>query len=184
MRTRLLFHLSGATILGAALAGCGVARSLTTQHRTYAYSLSLPPVPANTMAHGQYTLDEQVENTYHKYHGGIDWTKLAYHFKNSSALQPVTLKLYVSLMDAVPANQLDQQATLIDTITLTPGEDRTVTVDQAAKNDVLRAFLATALSQNDVTTVHFYAASTSTDATAMVTVQQFTTQVQVHGSYF
>jgi hypothetical protein len=92
--------------------------------------------------------------------------------------------LYVSLADNVPANQLDQQATLIETIALTPSEDRTVTLAQAPKNEPLRAFLASALSQSNVSTLHFYAAVSSGDATATVTMPDFTTQVEAHGSYF
>jgi hypothetical protein len=184
MRQQRLFPAIGIGLCAAFLAGCGVARDLTTRHKTFTYSVSLPPAPANTMAHGQYTLDEEVQNTYHKYHGGVDWTRLAYHTRNSSAAQPATLKLYVSLAENVPSNQLDQQATLVDTITLTPSEDRTVTLAQAAKNEPLRAFLANALSQNNVSTIHFYAAATSTDPTAVITVPDFTTQVEVHGSYF
>jgi hypothetical protein len=34
-----------------------------------------------------------------------------------------------------------------------------------------------------VSTVHFYAAATSSDPIAVITVQDFTTQVEVHGSY-
>ena len=58
------------------------ARQLTTQHRTYSYSVSLPPVPANTMAGSQVALSEQVQNTYNKYHGGVDWTRLAYEARD------------------------------------------------------------------------------------------------------
>jgi hypothetical protein len=175
---------AAAACLAGTLTGCGLARDLTTQHRTYAYTVSLPPVPANTMGQGQVTLDEQVQNTYQKYHGGVDWTRLAYQAQNSSTLQPSTLKLYASLTGSVPATQLDQQATLFETITLAPSESRTVTLAQAPNNDALRAFLASALSQRSESTIYFYAAASSTDPSATVTVQSFTAQVQVHGSYF
>jgi hypothetical protein len=184
MRNRSLTWIVSVTCLAGLLSGCGLARDLTTQHRTYAYTVSLPPVPANTMEHGQVTLDEQVENTYNKYHGGVDWTRLAYQAQNSSAIQPSTLKLYVSLSGSLTANQLDQQATLIETMTLAPSENRTVTLAQAPTNNAFRAFLANALSQGSASTVHFYALNSSTDPSATVTLQSFTTQVQVHGSYF
>jgi hypothetical protein len=184
MRKRPSLLILAAGIGAALLSGCSLARDLTTRHKTFTYSVSLPPVPANTMAHGSYTLDEQVQNTYSKYHGGVDWTRVAYHARNNSAVQPATMKLYVSLADNVPSNQLDQQATLIETIALTPSEDRTVTLDQAPKNEPLRAFLASALSQGNVSTLHFYGAVSSSDATATITMPDFTTQVEAHGSYF
>jgi hypothetical protein len=184
MRYSTCFRTLGAALAVASLAGCGVARQLTTRHKTYSYTLSLPPAPANTMAHAQYTLDEEVENTYHKYHGGVDWTRLAYHALNGSSLQTASLKIYASLQDGLTASQLDQQATLVETITLNPGENRTVTLDQAPKNDALSSFLASALSQRDVTTVYLYGATSSADPAATVTMQEITTQVQVHGSYF
>src|SRR5438270_9403891 len=106
MRNRRSILLMGPLCVSALLCGCGLARQLTTQHRTYSYSVSLPPVPANTMAGSQVTLSEQVQNTYNKYHGGVDWTRLAYQAQNSSAVQPSTMKLYVSLSDSVPASQL------------------------------------------------------------------------------
>jgi hypothetical protein len=109
---------------------------------------------------------------------------LAYDARNSSAVQPATMRLYVSLSASVPVNQLDQQATLIETIALDPSGQRVVTLEQAAENEPLRAFLAGALSTQDVDAVHFYVATTSSDPTAVVTVQEFTTQVRVHGSYF
>jgi hypothetical protein len=59
-----------------------------------------------------------------------------------------------------------------------------VTLAQAPNNDALRAFLANALSQGNASTVNFYAITSSTDPSATVTLQSFTTQVQVHGSYF
>lgn len=166
------------------LAGCGVARQLTTRHRTVSYTASLPPVPANTMEHTQIALSDDVRTTYSKYHGGVDWSRLAYEARNSSALQPATLKLYASLDSTLTAGQLDQQATLFETITLSPSEDRTVALDQAPKNEPLRSFLASALSQHDVTAIHVYAASSSADPSAMISVTSFTAQVQVHGSYF
>ena len=184
LRNRSFPRAVSDALLAGLLSGCGLARQLTTQHRTYTYSVSLPPVPANTMGHGQVTLDEQVQNTYIKYHGGVDWTRLAYQAQNSSALQSSTLKVYVSLADSVPPSQLDQQATLIETIALAPSEKRAVTLAQAPTNDALRAFLASALSQRGVSTVHFYAAAASADPSATVTVQSFTAQVQVHGSNF
>jgi hypothetical protein len=184
MRNRSLTRAVSAVCLAGILAGCSLARDLTTRHRTYAYSVSLPPVPANSMGQGQVTLDEQVQNTYNKYHGGVDWTRLAYQAQNSSGLQPSTLKLYVSLTGSVPANQLDQQATLIETITLAPSENRTVTLAQAPNNNALRSFLSSALSQRSASTIYFYGATASTDPSATVTVQSFTAQVQVHGSYF
>jgi hypothetical protein len=164
--------------------GCGIARQLTTRHRTVTYTVSLPPVPANTMGHSQISLSDEVRTTYSKYHGGVDWTRLAYDARNSSAVQSSTLKLYASLDGSVPANQLDQQTTLFETISLAPSEDRTITLDQAPMNDALRAFLASALSQHDVTTVYLYAATASTDPSAVISVQTLTAQVQVHGSYF
>jgi hypothetical protein len=184
MRYRLFLFLSASVATGALAIGCGLARQLTTQHRTYSYSIGLPPVPANTMAGSQVTLGDQVQNTYNKYHGGVDWTRLAYQAQNSSALQPSTIKLYVSLSDSVPASQLDQQATLIETIALNPSESRTVTLDQAPYDDALRSFLASALSQRSASTVHFYAVTSSTDPSATVTLRNLTAQVQVHGSYF
>ena len=84
----------------------------------------------------------------------------------------------------MPASQLDQQATLVETIALAPSEKRAVTLAQAPTNDALRAFLASALSQRGVSSVHFYAAAASADPSATVSVQSFTAQVQVHGSYF
>jgi hypothetical protein len=171
-------------MLGAALSGCGSARKLTTQRRTYRYTVELPPAPANTSVHGQIAVDEEVQDTYRRYHGGVDWTRLAYRARNSSSVQPATMKLYVSLSDAVPAGQLDQQATLVETIALAPSEDRTITLEQAATNEPLRAFLADALSRLDVDTVHFYVSTSSSDPIAMVTVDPLTTQVRVHGSYF
>ena len=184
MRYRSISPNIGAVLVLSLLAGCGVARQLTTRHKTFTYTVSLPPAPANTMAHAQYTLDEEVQNTYQKYHGGVDSTRFAYHALNSSATQSSTLKLYASLADNLTANQLDQQATLVTTITLTPSEDRTVTMDQAQNNGPLRTFLASVLQQGTVSTIHFYAAMGSADPTAMVTMEEFTTQVQVHGSYF
>jgi hypothetical protein len=166
------------------LTGCGVARSLTTQHRTYSYTVSLPPVPANTEANSQFAIDSNVQGTYQKYHGGVDWTKLAYQASNGSTLQSATFKTYVSLTNGIPADQLDQQATLIGTIDLAPSENRTVTLAQAAKNEPLRAFLANALSHSQVDNIYVYVATSSADATAMVTVQDYTVQVGVHGSYF
>lgn len=166
------------------LAGCSAARKLTTRHKTFTYTVSLPPAPANLMGHGQYTLDEEVQNTYSKYHGGVDWTRLAYRARNSSAAQPATMKLYVSLSGSLTASQLEQQATLIGTIALNPSEDRTIELAQAPKNEPLRAFLASVLSQDSVATIHFYAATSSSDPTAVVTVEPFTTQVEVRGSYF
>jgi hypothetical protein len=136
------------------------------------------------MGHGQHTLDEEVQNTYSKYHGGVDSARLAYRARNSSAALPATLRLYVSLSDSVEQNQLDQQATLIETIALTPSEDRIIELAQAPKNEPLRAFLASTLSQSSVATIHFYAVTNSPDPIAVVTVEPFTTQVEVHGSYF
>jgi len=164
--------------------GCGVARQLTTRHKTVTYTASLPPVPANTMEHTQITLSDDVRSTYSKYHGGVDWSRLAYQAHNSSALQSSTLKLYASLDGSLTAGQLDQQATLVETITLAPSEDRTVTLAQAPENEPLRSFLASALSQHDVTTIYLYGTSSSADPAAMISVQSFTAQVQVHGSYF
>jgi hypothetical protein len=166
------------------LSGCSAARQLTTRHKTFTYTADLPPAPANVMGHGQYTLDEEVQNSYSKYHGGVDWTRLAYRARNSSSVQPATMKLYVSLVGSLQQNQLDQQATLIETIALTPTEDRTVTLAQAAKNEPLRAFLASTLSNSSAGTVHLYAATASTDPIAVITVDDFTTQIEVHGSYF
>lgn len=183
MRSPSPLVLAGA-LLAAGLNGCGLARQLTTQHRTYSYSVSLPPVPANTMAGSQVTLDQEVENTYNKYHGGVDWTRIAYQAQNSSAVQSATMKLYVSLSDSVPESQLDQQATLIETIALAPSQSQSVTLAQAPYDDALRAFLASALSQHTAPTIHFYAATSSTDPSATITVQNLTAQVQVHGSYF
>jgi hypothetical protein len=184
MRYRSFSPIFGAILGASLLAGCGVARQLTTRHKTFTYTVSLPPAPANTMAHAQYTLDEQVQNTYQKYHGGVDSTRFAYHALNSSAAQAATMKLYVSTADNLTASQLDQQATLVTTITLTPSEDRTVTLEQAPSNSPLRSFLASVLRQGTVSTIHFYAATSSADPTAMITLEEFTTQVQVHGSYF
>lgn len=184
MRYRSLRTTTGAALGLALLAGCGVARQLTTQHRTYSYTINLPPSPANVTMKGQFTVDEAVKNTYSKYHGGVDWTRLAYHAHNGSAVQPATMKLYVSLAGDLTASQLDQQATLVETMTLPPGGDQTVALDQAPKNDALRAFLATVLSQRDVSTLYFYMATTSGDPSAIMSVQNFTAQVEVHGSYF
>jgi hypothetical protein len=184
MRYPSLLTALGTAISFAMLSGCGVARQLTTQHKTYSYTVSLPPMPANTESNSQFAIDANVRDTYHKYHGGVDWTKLAYQASNGSTLQPATFKTYVSLTSGIAANQLDQQATLIDTIDLAAGENRTVTLAQAANNDVLKSFLANALSQNQVDNIYVYVATASTDATAMVTVQNYTFQVGVHGSYF
>jgi hypothetical protein len=184
MRYRPSLAVAGAALMITALAGCSLARSLTTEHKTFTYSVPLPPVPANVTEQGQFTLDEQVENTYSKYHGGVDWSCLAYQASNSSAIQPATVKLYASLSGSVPSNQLDQQATLIQTITVNPSATQTVTLDQAPKNDALRSFLAQALSEHQVTTIYFYAAGSSADPSAVVNVQSFTAQVEVHGSYF
>lgn len=184
MKNRAAFRTILAAGVAVILAGCSLARDLTTQHRTYSYSVSVPPVPANTMGQGQATLDEQVENTYQKYHGGVDWTRLAYEMRNSSTLQGATLKLYASLTGSLPANQLDQQATLISTISLAPSEDRVVTLATAPTNDPLRSFLAGALSQHSQSTIYLYAAASSGDPSATVTAQSLTVQVQVHGSYF
>jgi len=171
-------------LIAILVGGCSLARDLTTQHRTYAYSVSLPPVPANTMGQSQVSIDEQVQNAYSKYHGGVDATRLAYEARNSSTIQSATMKLYVSLASSVPANQLDQQATLIETIDLAPSQDKAVTMNIAPNNDALRSFLASALTQRSVSTIYFYAATASTDPSATVTVQSLTAQVQVHGSYF
>jgi hypothetical protein len=184
MWNRILTSAIIAVVLAGLLTGCSAARKLTTRHKTFTYTVDLPPAPANVMGHGQHTLDEEVQNTYSKYHGGVDWTRLAYRARNSSAAQPATLKLYVSLVDGLSSAQLEQQATLIETIALTPSQDLTVALAQAAKNEPLRAFLASALSQSSVSTVHFYIVTTSTDPTAVITVENFTTQVEVHGSYF
>jgi hypothetical protein len=184
MRTRSLILAAAALLSLVILSGCGVARKLTTRHKTFTYTVDLPPAPANTMAHGQYTLDEEVQNTYNKYHGGVDETRLAYRARNSSAAQPATLKLYVSVNGSLSSSQLEEQATLVETIALTPSEERTVPLATAPNNAPLRAFLADVLSRTSVTAVHFYAATTSADPIAVVTVQDFTTQVEVHGSYF
>lgn len=184
MRNRLIIPAIAAIVGACLLTGCSAARKLTTRHKTFTYTVDLPPAPANVMAHGQHTLDEEVQNTYSKYHGGVDWTRLAYRARNSSAAQPATLKLYASLVDGLQSNQLEQQATLFETIALTPSEDRTVALAQAAKNEALRAFLASALSQSSVSTIHVYAASSSSDPTAVITVNDFTLQVEVRGSYF
>src|SRR5438874_1047782 len=126
MRNPSLAPMAVAALTLISLAGCGVARQLTTRHRTVSYTASLPPVPANTMEHTQITLSDDVRTTYSQYHGGVDWSRLAYQAHNSSALQSSTLKLYASLDGSLTAGQLDQQATLFETITLTPSEDRTV----------------------------------------------------------
>ena len=184
MKNRSLGRAAGAGLCAALLAGCGIARQLTTQQRTFTTTASLPPVPANTMGQSQISLSDEVRTTYSKYHGGVDWSRLAYEAKNSSTVQPATLKLYASLNNSLAATQLDQQATLFETIALTPSQDLTVSLAQAPKNDALRSFLASALSQHNVTTVYLYAATASSDPTAVITVQSFTAQVQVHGSYF
>jgi hypothetical protein len=184
MRNRTLVAVAGAALTMAALTGCSLARSLTTEHKTFTYSIAMPPVPANVTEQGQLTLDEQVENTYSKYHGGVDWSCLGYQASNSSAIQPATVKLYASLSGSVASNQLDQQATLIQTITVNPSASQTVSIDQAPKDDALSSFLSQALSQHQVTTIYFYAAGSSADPSAVVNIQNFTARVQVHGSYF
>lgn len=184
MRTRLVIPAIAALLGACLLSGCSAARQLTTRHKTFTYTVDLPPAPANVMAHGQHTLDEEVQNTYSKYHGGVDWTRLAYRARNSSAAQPATLKLYVSLADGLSSSQLEEKATLFETIALTPSEDRTITLAQAPKNEPLRSFLASVLSQDSVSTIHVYAATSSSDPTAVITVEEFTMQVEVHGSYF
>src|SRR5690242_17472160 len=82
MRTRTLVTTAAAVFCNAFLSGCGVARDLTTQHRTVTYTASLPPVPANSMSHTQIALSDEVRSTYSKYHGGVDWTRLAYEAQN------------------------------------------------------------------------------------------------------
>src|SRR5438270_12044006 len=105
MRNRSLVAAAGAIFSAALLAGCGVARQLTTQHRTVTYTASVPPVPANTMGHTQIAVTDEVRSTYSKYHGGVDWTRLAYEAKNSSAIQSAALKLYASLDGSLTASQ-------------------------------------------------------------------------------
>src|SRR5690349_5803450 len=56
MRNRSFLLLAAPVLSAGLIGGCGLARQLTTQHRTYSYSVSLPPVPANTMAGSQVTL--------------------------------------------------------------------------------------------------------------------------------
>ena len=184
MRIRSLSVVAAASLCATSLMGCGIARQLTTQTRTVAYSASLPPVPANTMGHTQFSVSDEVRSTYSKYHGGVDWSRFAYQAQNSSTVQTAALKLYASLDGSLTAGQLDQQATLFETITLVPSENRTVTLAQAPKNEPFRSFLAGALSQHDVTTLYLYAATSSADPTAAISVQSLTAQVQVHGSYF
>jgi hypothetical protein len=184
MRTQTLL-LAAVTVLAAGtLPGCGIARQLTTQTRTVAYTASLPPMPANTMGHTQFSISDEVRTTYSKYHGGVDWSRLAYQVQNGSAVQPATLKLYSSLDSSLTASQLDQQATLFETLTLPPSATQSISLTQAPKNEPLRSFLASALSQHDVTTLYVYGVTSSSDPTAMISVQSFTVQVQVHGSYF
>jgi hypothetical protein len=136
------------------------------------------------MEHTQIALSDEVRSTYSKYHGGVDWTRIAYQAHNSSPIQTSTLKLYASLDGSLTASQLDQQATLIETITLTAAQDQTVTLDQAPQNGPFRTFLAGALAQHDVSNVYLYAVTSSADPAAIISVQSLTAQVQVHGSYF
>ena len=84
-------------------------------------------MPANTMGHTQFSISDEVRTTYSKYHGGVDWSRLAYQVQNGSAVQPATLKLYCSLDGSLTASQLDQQATLFETLTIPPSATQTVT---------------------------------------------------------
>ena len=143
----------------ALVSGCGVARSLTTKHFDFNYSIPAPPAFDSTVGtqanqplvlSTSATIEDDLISKFDKYHGGIDWAGMNFT-ANLTRGDNVNLKFLVSLTaptGAIGAMQVPSDAVQIEDFTLTATQNTlTHTETSTTANEPLRKFLETSVRQ-------------------------------------
>lgn len=190
MRTRIA--LSFAALIPIVLAGCGIARSLTTRHLDFDQNI-VPSLNGGSAyesisdTHGpigplpfELQLTGDVRDKFDKYNGGVDSAYLTYSISNAGSAD-VRLRVWTIVAAGKPAFQ-DSAPLLLD-VTVPAGQTVSVDSSTATRSEALRSTAENVL-RNASVQANLYFESDSTAGSAKVTVNRLDVAGRAHGSLF
>lgn len=184
--------IAGLVLIPVLLAGCGVARSLTTRHLDFDQNI-VPSLNGGAVyesisdTHGpigplpfELQLNGDVRDKFDKYNGGVDSAYFTYSISNESTAN-VRLRLWTIVAAGSPVFQ-DTAPLLLD-VTIPAGQTVIVDSSNAVRSEALRSTAENVL-RNASVRANLYFEADSADGAAKVTVNRLDVAGRAHGSLF
>jgi hypothetical protein len=194
-------------LVALTLAGCSVARQLTTKRIGFTENLIPSRNHGDTYSTGttdtggpigalpfDIQITGDVRTKYDKYNGGVDYAYLTYNAFNSGSA-PVRIRLWATLagnLNQCPAitqddqgvPQVPEEAKVILDVTLPPKGSVNNFSDPSHNTEELRQIVEALLQRPDRAAACVYTQAESADPNGNVTISQLNVVGRAHGSLF
>lgn len=194
MKTR--FPLLLAVLCCIPLAGCTIARQLTTRGLDFTENLipdrnggkpysavsdtggPIGPLPFNIQITGE------VRDKFDRYHGGVDWAYLSYRAVNT-AKAPARVRLWATLSDSINHCPVDNNdATLILDVTLPPNQTVEFRRGDGSNIEELRRIVEALLRAPETSAACVYVQAECADVNGIIRLEELNVEGRAHGSLF